>query len=296
MTIQLMEVCYAMRKFLPIVLAYVLALFVAFSVIKISSFGLLLDTLLADVAGTFVIFVFSRIYKNSSFYDAYWSLVPAVIAMYWWWSLSGEGANELRAYVVIGLVCWWGIRLTLNWASHWEGMSHEDWRYAPIRKKAGQHEMFADLAAIHVFPTLMVFVACLPIYAVMKFGTSSLYFFDYVAISFTAGAILIETISDIQLHRFLKTKKPGEFIKTGLWKYSRHPNYFGELSFWIGLSLLGLASYPSGWWWIVPGAISMALMFVFVSIPLMDERSLERREGYAEHMNRTSNLIPLPPK
>ena len=81
-------------------------------------------------------------------------------------------------------------------------------------------------------------------------------------------------------------------MQTGLWKYSRHPNYFGEMSFWIGLMLFGLAAHPEGWWWIMPGGIAMTAMFFFVSIPLIDDRSKENRPGYDEHMKKVSAIIP----
>ncbi|MFX4952353.1 DUF1295 domain-containing protein, partial [Acinetobacter baumannii] len=81
----------------------------------------------------------------------------------------------------------------------------------------------------------------------------------------------------------------------GLWGWSRHPNYFGELSFWWGLMLFGFAAAPSQWPWLVPGALAMTAMFVFASIPLMDQRSVERRPAYAEYMRRVSALVPLPP-
>lgn len=288
------------KDFIPIIIAYVVTFAVGVLLIKVLPQGVLVKTLIADIGATFVIFAFGQIYKNSSFYDAYWSVVPPVIAVYWFYAVGvnvdGSEVNAARAMIVIALTVWWGARLTINWASHWEGMSHEDWRYPPIREKAGKLAPLADLMGIHMFPTLIVFAACLPIYAVMKYGTGPLGVFDYIAFTVTAAAILIETISDVQLHRFIKIKKKGEFIKTGLWRLSRHPNYFGEFGFWLGLALCGLAAHPSGWMWIIPGAAAMGAMFAFVSIPLMDERSLESRDGYADHMKRTSAFVLLPPK
>lgn len=283
------------NDFLPIIIAYIAVFAVAGALLLVLPYGVLVNTLIADIAATFVIFAFGQIYKNSSFYDAYWSVIPPAIAVYWYYAL-GADANVARSVIVIALTVWWGARLTINWASHWEGMSHEDWRYAPIREKAGKFAPLADLVSIHMFPTLIVFAACLPIYAVMKYGSASLGVFDYIAFAITAAAILIETFSDIQLHNFIKIKKKGEFIKTGLWRYSRHPNYFGEFGFWAGLALIGLAAHPAGWLWIVPGAIMMGAMFAFVSIPLMDERSLASRNGFADYMKRTSPFILLPPK
>ncbi|MGB0906648.1 MAG: DUF1295 domain-containing protein [Maricaulaceae bacterium] len=291
----LLNLTHMKKDFIPIIIAYIAVFIVGGGLLCVLPYGVLVNTLVADIAATFVIFAFGRVYKNSSFYDAYWSVIPPAIAAYWYYVL-GTDANAVRAMIVIALTVWWGARLTINWASHWEGMTHEDWRYPPIRERAGKLAPLADLMGIHMFPTLIVFASCLPIYAVMKYGSAPLGVFDYIAFAVTAAAILIETFSDIQLHNFIKIKEKGEFIKTGLWRYSRHPNYFGEFGFWFGLALCGLAAHPNGWMWIIPGAAAMGAMFAFVSIPLMDERSLASRDGYTEHMKRTSAFILWPPK
>jgi steroid 5-alpha reductase family enzyme len=197
---------------------------------------------------------------------------------------------------VIILVWLWGIRLTVNWATFWPGLEHEDWRYGPIKDNAGKLDALADFSAIHLFPTVIVFVSCLPIYAAVAMDAQPLNWVDYVAAVVTAIAILIELVADIQLHRFLSHRKEGEIMKTGLWAYSRHPNYFGEWLFWAGLTLFGVAAVPSSWWWTVPGSIAMLVMFLAASIPMIDKRSLERRPEYGEHMKRVSGFIPLPPK
>jgi len=175
-------------------------------------------------------------------------------------------------------------------------MSEEDWRYQPMRANAGKYELLVDFSGIHLFPTLIVFAALLPVHAAINVGTTPFGLLDYLAIMVTAGAILIETIADLQLHKFNTTKKAGDIIQTGLWRYSRHPNYFGEFGFWVGLMVFGLAAHSQGWWWIIPGVIAIGAMFAFASIPMMDKRGLERREDYANYMAKTSAFIPWLPK
>lgn len=252
------------------------------------------DAFAADVVATIVIFAFSLAFKNSSFYDAYWSVIPPLLAL-WWFAHRAPEIDLTRAYLVIALVWLWAIRLTANWATFWEGLSHEDWRYPLVRARAGKYGVAADFAGIHLFPTIQVFLGCLPIYAVMIRGTAPLGTLDIVAAVVTFGAITIEMIADLQLHAFIKTRKPGTFITSGLWAWSRHPNYFGEVSFWWGLMLFGV-SVAADQWWVYTGAAAMALMFQFASIPLMDERSAERRPAYREHMKKVSALVPWPPK
>ena len=190
---------------------------------------------------------------------------------------------------------WWGVRLTYNWARSWPGLHHTDWRYLAMKEKAPALWFFSDLFGIHLFPTVEVLLALSGAWVALAQGASPLSWVDLVALIVTACAITIETVADQQLVAFAKVKRPGEIIKSGLWAYSRHPNYFGELSFWWGLYLFGLAADPSYVWTIV-GPLMMTAMFMGVSIPWMDRRSSERRPEYASHMKQVSGLVPWFPK
>ena len=287
-------------------LAYVVTLGVGWITLLALGQSPIWDMFWADIAATVAIFIFSRLYKNSSFYDAYWSVIPPLIALYWALEATAIEAtaieatavavDDTRAWLVIVLVWLWGIRLTVNWATYWPGLEHEDWRYGPIKTNAGKWNALADFSAIHLFPTVIVFVACLPIYAAVAMDARPLNWLDYVAAAVTALAIIIELLSDIQLHRFLAHRKEGEIMKTGLWAYSRHPNYFGEWLFWAGLALFGIAAVPSAWWWVLPGSVAMLVMFLVASIPMIDKRSVERRPEYEAHMARVSGFVPWFPK
>ena len=281
---------------LHITFAYIVTLGVAWGALEVLDQSPLWNMFWADIAATVAIFVFSRLYKNSSFYDAYWSVIPPLIALYWTMAATAQGIDMTRAWLVVILVWLWGVRLTANWATFWPGLEHEDWRYAPIKTNAGKWNALADFSAIHLFPTVIVFAACLPIYAAVAMDARPLNTLDYLAAAVTLIAILIELVSDIQLHRFLTHRKPGEIMKTGLWALSRHPNYFGEWLFWAGLALFGLAAVPSAWWWVLPGAIAMLVMFLLASIPMIDKRSVERRPEYQAHMARVSGFVPWFPK
>ena len=281
---------------LHITFAYIVTLGVAWGALEVLDESPLWNMFWADIAATVAIFVFSRLYKNSSFYDAYWSVIPPLIALYWTMAATAQGIDMTRAWLVVILVWLWGVRLTANWATFWPGLEHEDWRYGPIKTNAGKWNALADFSAIHLFPTVIVFAACLPIYAAVAMDARPLNALDYLAAAVTLIAILIELVSDIQLHRFLTHRKPGEIMKTGLWALSRHPNYFGEWLFWAGLALFGLAAVPSAWWWVLPGAIAMLVMFLVASIPMIDKRSVERRPEYQAHMARVSGFVPWFPK
>ena len=166
--------------------------------------------------------------------------------------------------------------------------------------RAGKAEFWADLMGIHMFPTLIVFAGCLPVYAVMAHGGGPLGGLDALAAVVTLGAIAIELIADLQLHTFIKHKKtPGSFITTGLWAWSRHPNYFGEIVLWIGIAVIA-SSTLRGWQWVTMiSPVFVAFLLMRVSgIPILEKRADERwgdDEAYQKYKARTPVLIPRPP-
>ena len=133
---------------------------------------------------------------------------------------------------------------------------------------------------------------CSPIYTAVALDAQPLSWLDYVAAAETGSAILIELVSDIQLHRFINERKEGEIMKTGLSAYSRHPNCVGAWLFRAGLALIGIAAVPEAWWWVLPGAMAVLAMFLLASIPSIDKRSMERRPAYAEQISQVSGLVP----
>ncbi len=277
-----------------VVLAYAVALAVAAAVaVVMGDERPLVTVLVADLAATLVIFVSSRLVNNSSMYDAYWSVAPPVIVVYFL-AVAEPGADGLRQALVVILVWAWAIRLTANWARGWPGLDHEDWRYVDIRTN-GRPYWIQSLFGLHLFPTIQVYLGCLALYPAVSVGSDGFGVLDVLAVVVTGGAVLIELIADEQLRAFNRTKQPGDICRVGLWAWSRHPNYFGELSFWWGLWLFALAADPS-WWWTIIGPLAMTAMFVFASIPMIDKRGVERRPGYEEHMRQTSTIVPLPPR
>jgi steroid 5-alpha reductase family enzyme len=277
--------------------AYVLALITAIAVgYAVREMHPILIVFTADIAATLVIYTFGRVFRNASFYDAYWSVAPLVIALFWVFRASSDGSVTARQIIVVTLVFLWGLRLTCNWARNWQGLKHEDWRYQDFRQKAKRWFWLIDLIGIEIMPTVIVFLACLSLYPALAVGEKPFGFLDVIAIILTAGAILVETIADEQLRKFIRKRpEPGEIMAKGLWAYSRHPNYLGEVTFWWGLYIFALAA-DSGYWWTIIGPVSITLLFTVISIPLMEKRSLERRPGYAELRKKIPVLFPWFPK
>lgn len=278
-------------SFALVALAYVAGLIAAWLVVGwIGNDRPVKAAIVADFVATLVVWGFSVALRNGSVYDPYWTVVPPVLVLYWT-AVAAPGAVALRQVLVALIVFGWAIRLTANWARGWPGLHHEDWRYGVLYAEWKVPKWVTSLIGIHVFPTVQVILGCLPLIPALLYGTHPVGRVDLLACLVGVGAILVELVADEQLRAFNRTKQPGDIIDTGLWKYSRHPNYFGELSFWFSLYLFGLAADPT-YWWTVVGFVAMLAMFLFASIPMLDRRSVERRPAYAEHMKKVSALVP----
>jgi steroid 5-alpha reductase family enzyme len=251
---------------------------------------------IADAGATVVVFGWSLAHDNSSMYDPYWSVAPLVLAPWLVLLPEAAGAVGCRQALVLVLVYAWGLRLTFNWARGWHGMRHEDWRYVDLRRSTGRLYWPVSLLGLHLMPTVMVFLGCLPLWPALVVGTAPLCWLDGVATLVCVGAVACEAVADRQLHEFRRSGPPvGAILDRGLWGWSRHPNYFGEITLWWGLFLFGLAAAPGAWWPVV-GPLAITLLFVLASIPLIERRMHARRSGWAEHCRRVSALVPWPPR
>jgi steroid 5-alpha reductase family enzyme len=257
-----------------------------------------LDTLIADLLATLVVFGFSRAYRNSSFYDAYWSVIPPLLLLFWWWQgpIGVSGPGSLRAWLMAAVVGYWAVRLTSNWAYGFPGLHHEDWRYPILREGAGRFEFLADLFGIHLFPTVQVFVGMLPAYIALTRPGDGLIWLTWLAFAVGIAAVTCELVADTQMRRFVAARRPGAVMDQGLWSWSRHPNYLGEIGFWLSVALFGIAAAPGDTWWLFVGVVLMVGMFLGASIPMMEKRSLERRPEYQDVIDRVAKLVPRPPR
>ena len=285
------------KAYFVVVFSYSLAFLVAILVgIVSSSFNPLLIVFLADFAATLIIFTLSTIIKNTSLYDPYWNTAPLVIVLYFLLLPQGPKIDNIRYIIVIILVTIWSIRLTYNWLRGWGGLKHEDWRYMYYRGKMGRKFWFINLTGLQLMPTILVYLGSISLYPTVSLRKNSFSILDIVAIVITLGSILLETIADQQLHKFIKNRENSQqIINQGLWKYSRHPNYLGEILFWWGLFTFALAS-DLNFYWVIIGPISITILFIFVSIPLIEKQKLENRPDYIDYKRRVSRLIPWFPK
>ncbi|MEO1029086.1 MAG: DUF1295 domain-containing protein, partial [Pseudomonadota bacterium] len=273
-----------------VLIAYVIALaaaIVSFPFFKQMGLGDIGAVFAADMVGTVVIWLSGLPFSNASFYDPYWSVAPVPIAIYWWW-LGGYDMSIRDVLFMIVLMAW-ANRLTTNWIRDWPGLVHEDWRYQDLRRQNGALYQLVNLGGICSFPTLLVFLGMLPAYVVLAKDNPSNLTVDIIAFAAGMFAVILQFWSDEEMRAFRKRPKGGEEVMTdGWWAWSRHPNYFGEVLMWVSLFIFALSAGGVAYAWTGIGALAMFLLFWFISIPMMDNRSAAKRPAYAEHMKHSS--------
>ena len=281
------------KAYILICVSYLLALAAAWITLAfVADYHLMIQVLFADVVATIVIFAFSVVFKNSSFYDAYWSVIPMVIVGY---LISLQTDAELIRQLMLALVILlWGFRLTANWAYTWSGLDHVDWRYVNLQKKAGLLWWPLSFTGVHLYPTILVFLGCIPMYHALVIGTQPINGFDYLALTVGLVSVWIEFQSDRELYRFRDVRHSRtEVLDTGLWSLCRHPNYLGEIGVWVSVLLFGYAAVGYADYWMLAGSAAMILLFTIVSIPMIEKKLIEDKPGYVAYKAKTFSLIPL---
>ena len=239
---------------------------------------------------TLVVFLFSTIFSDVSIYDPYWSVAPVVMILA---DMVKYRIYTVNTFVLFALFALWSIRLTGNWYMTYRGLGHEDWRYAQYRQRFRPLLFhFISFTGLHFIPTIVVyfgFVSAIFAIRIVSFAPLSL-----IGVCVMLCAVSLEFVSDRAIHRFLREHKgENRTCDVSVWKYSRHPNYLGEMSFWFGLYLYFVAICP-GEWFKGLGFLSIIVLFLVVSIPMMEKHNADRRSDYAAYQTKTSILLLLP--
>ena len=271
---------------------YIVSFYLAYIVLPESINFIWLKITIWHVNATILIYLGSVLLKNSSLYDPFWSVAPVPIVLYL--SIQSENSILLKMLVVFPILLW-AARLTRNWVISWEGFEHEDFRYIDLKNTNKYKAEFNNFFGIHLFPTFIVNICLYPlVYIFINDVDVNIYL--YISSIFTFLAVILEAVADEQMRKFRSDpKNKGKTMKYKLWRYSRHPNYLGEIGFWFGIYFMGISSGFAPLWLIVC-PLAMLLLFVLVSCPMMDQRSLKNRPNYREYMDNTSQLMLLPPK
>jgi steroid 5-alpha reductase family enzyme len=234
--------------------------------------------------------------KDSSIVDIFWGLGCA--AMAWIFYLTNPGAVS-RAGTTLALATIWGVRLGLYIGSrNWGG---EDRRYARLRKHItdqGRNYVLYSLRAIFIYQGASMVICTLPLLvAIATPGPGGLGPLGIVATIAVAIGIVVEAVADWQMAQFRRNRtQPGEVMDRGLWHFSRHPNYFGEMLVQWGFFLMAVDATPLGAVTIVAPALLSYLIIGPMGANLLERRLGKKNPGYEGYIKRTSAFVPWPPK
>jgi len=228
--------------------------------------------------------------RNVSIVDSMWSLMFLLAASVYAWGQDVLGA---RALAVLAMVAAWALRLAIHIA--WRNRGHgEDFRYREIRARNEPGFAFKSLYLVFGLQAVLAWVVSLPLLAAVN-STAALTPLDLAGIILWCAGMAFEVLGDAQLARFkADPDNRGKVLDRGLWRYTRHPNYFGEFCVWWGLFLVALAA--GGWWSLVGPALMSVLLLKVSGVALLEKDIGERRPGYRDYMRRTNAFFPGPPR
>ena len=250
----------------------------------------LVSILVADVIATLFVYLSGVLFKTSSMYDPYWSIQTFIIYACLMSYFNNWSINNIIIFIAIVL---YSIRLTVNFIIGFDSLKYVDWRYRMLKEKTGVFYQFVNLLGICMFPTIVVYSASIPAFllAELHLNFNPLIF---IGVAVIILGTLLELISDVQMKKFIKVRKDrSEIINIGLWKYSRHPNYLGEILIWFGLATCLVAAVPN-YWYYYAGAVINLIMFLVISIPMEEGHMKEYKPGMDEYIEKTSMLLILP--
>lgn len=244
-----------------------------------------LPMLLAAAALTWVV---SALRRNVTIVDTLWPLLFVIAAAVY---VNSGAAPVTRAWLVLALVATWGLRLAAYLA--WRNRGHaEDRRYQAIRRRNEPNFALKSLWLIFGFQAVLAWVISLPLAGAIA-GDAPLGWLDALGVALWAVGFGFEAVGDWQLARFkAQPGSVGRVMDRGLWRYTRHPNYFGDFCVWWGLYLVALAA---GAWWTIVGPLLMSFLLLrFSGVRLLEHDIGERRPAYAEYARRTNAFFPGP--
>ena len=238
----------------------------------------------------FIGWLISLVRKNVTHVDSMWSLFFVLAAFTTAAFVLFVVPAPARLILVLACVTIWALRLFIyltirNWGPH------EDSRYVKIRQNNQPHFWLKSIYIIFGLQAVLAWVISMSLFGAIK-STNPLNWLDYVGIILFVFGFIWETLADWQLSQFkANPKNKGKVLDTGVWRYSRHPNYFGECCVWWAFYLFAVAG---GVWWAIISPILMTLLLLKVSgVSLLESTIIERRPAYAEYIKNTNAFIPL---
>jgi len=250
-----------------------------------------MTTLLMLLGYFMIIFIIGQLLSDNSVVDIGWGFGYVLIA---WFTYTVYSNQTLVPLISTLLVTIWGIRLTYHIGKRNIGKP-EDFRYVTMRKGWGKRFVLLK-AFLHVYLLQMalMFIVALALINTNVHPRDDVTLLVVIGIIIWAIGFLFETISDAQLAAFVKTKKKGEIITSGLYRFSRHPNYFGDATTWWGIFIINLSA-PNGWWMIISPVVMTVLLRYVSGVPLLEKRYKDN-PAFQAYAKKTSIFIPKLPK
>jgi len=237
------------------------------------------------------LWLFSLLIKNASIVDIFWGLGFVMVA---WIDYAMSPFMSAGKWLMTILVTIWGVRLALhigirNWGKP------EDFRYAKWREENGASWPWRSFFKVFLLQGLLMWIIAVPIISIrVTDGIPPLSSLQIFAALIWAYGFFFEAVGDWQLTRFKSVPaNKGKLMTTGVWKYTRHPNYFGDAAQWWGFYLLALSA---GAWWTIFSPLLMTFLLLQVSGVTLLEKTMKSKSGYEDYMNKTSAFFPWPPK
>ncbi|MFN3197648.1 MAG: DUF1295 domain-containing protein [Bradymonadia bacterium] len=230
--------------------------------------------------------------KNAAIVDLFWGFGFVIIAWLTWAQLDHTTA---RGGLLVALVTIWGLRLTayLTWRN---AGKPEDFRYQAMREKHGDRFPRVSLVTVFLFQGVLMWWVSLPIQVGQLTASGTLSALDVIGGSVWAVGVFFESVGDWQLARFkADPANRGKVMDAGLWRYTRHPNYFGDFCVWWGLLLVACGS-PWGWATVGSPLLMSFLLLKVSGVAMLEKDIAERRPGYRAYIEKTSAFFPRPPK
>lgn len=252
--------------------------------------NLVLISLVVILSYKISLFFLSLILKRNDIADVSWGISFIIISFI---SLFFSQFTE-RIQIVFALIVIWGLRLAFRIYLRNRG-KREDFRYKKLRKDAGGNIIIRAFFQVYLLQGILALVVISPIFLISIYDTGGFNFLDYVGISIWIVGFIFESVADYQLDQF--TKNPinkGGVLKTGLWRYSRHPNYFGEIIMWWAIYLITL-SVPFGYFSFFGPLVISFLILKVSGIPPLEKRFLGNKD-FERYKKETSIFFPLPRK
>jgi len=258
-----------------------------------ATFQLGIGMLMAVLTG---LWVFSLMIKDASIIDIFWGIGFVITAWFYaYYVIDGDWGNlGIRNQIYLGIISLWGLRLA-GYLAYRNIGKPEDYRYAQWRKDNGAKWWwlsFIRVFALQGFLLWLISAVYLPSLSI----DAEIGVFEIVGILFWAIGLYFEAVGDWQLMKFKKDpNNKGKVMDQGVWKYTRHPNYFGDAMVWWGFYIFSLSN-PASWVFIFCPIIMTFFLLKVSGVAMLEVKLKQSKPKYAEYIRKTSSFIPMPPK